>query len=204
VNRIVGPLALALAAFLVPAAGAATLRASDALARELARAGRAEATLRYLVASPAGAARAVHATLALEPPDRVRVDVGATGEKLVARSDGGEWVQPATRQVVRFAAQRSAAALRWWRVLLATDAPARERRIANDRWVVTLLDGRGQPADSAEVWLDTRGLPARLVVPAGDPDAAVYRLGGWRFMRSRGAAAFHLAVPAGYEAVEAP
>ena len=68
---------------------AAPLEASRALVRSLAERGRAEATLRYLVASaPGSAPRSVHATLALEPPDRARLDVPATGEKITLRGDG--------------------------------------------------------------------------------------------------------------------
>ncbi len=194
-------LALALAA---PAPHAAPLRAATALARAIGTGGRAEASLRYAVPTATGATRAVHATLALEPPDRARIDVTATGEKLVARSDGGEWLQPSTRQLIRFAARQSAGALRWWRVLLGAEGSARERKVGEGRWVVTLLGERGAPVDSAEVWLDPRGLPSRLVVPAGDPEASVYRLSGWRFGRARGATAFRLTAPRGVEVVDAP
>lgn len=198
---VLAALALACA---VPAALASGLQASAALSRALAGGGRGEATLRYLTTGPGGTPRAVHATLALEPPDRARMDVTASGEKLVARADGGEWLQPATRQLLRFPARRSAAALRWWRVLLATNGNARERKVADGRFVVTLLGERGAAVDSAEVWLDAHGLPSRLVVPAGDPEAAVYRLGGWRFTRARGEPAFRLAAPRGFEVVDTP
>lgn len=202
-TRRVAALALAIVMGAATASQAAGLQSSAALARALAGTGRAEATLRYLTPALSGAPRAVHATLALEPPDRARMDVSATGEKLVARADGGEWLQPATHQLLRFPARQSAAALRWWRVLLGSGT-ARERRVAADRYVVTLLGEHGAAVDSAEVWLDPHGLPARLVVPAGDPDAAVYRLGSWRFMRARGAAGFRLVAPRGYEVVETP
>ena len=191
--------ALALAA---TAAHAAEPQASAALARALAGNGRAEATLRYAVETPAGGERIVHAALALEPPDRARIDVPGSGEKLVARADGGEWLQPATRQLVRFGAKQAAPALRWWRVLLADDRAARERAVGEGHWILTLLSAGGAPEDSAEVWLDAHGLPVRLVVPAGDPEAEVYRLGGWRFMRAHGEAAFKLPVPKGFEAVD--
>jgi len=187
-----------------PGAPAAGLQSSAALTRALAGGGRAEATLRYLTAGISGTPRAVHATLALEPPDRVRMDVSASGEKLVARADGGEWLQPAGRQLLRFPARRSAAALRWWGVLLAASGTARERKLADGRYVVTLLGEHGMAVDSAEVWLDPHGLPARLVVPAGDPDAAVYRLGSWRFMRARGESGFRLVAPRGFDVVDTP
>ena len=181
---------------------AAPLQCAAGLARSLAGNGRAEATLRYGMAGPGGTTRAVHATLALEPPARARIDVTATGEKIVARLDGGEWLQPATRQLVRFGAKQAAPALRWWRVLLSDDRAARERAVGEGHWILTLLSAGGAPEDSAEVWLDAHGLPVRLVVPAGDPEAEVYRLGGWRFMRAHGEAAFKLPVPKGFEAVD--
>lgn len=185
-------------------AALAAPRSSAALTRLLGPGGRAEATLRYAVPSATGAPRVVHATLALEPPAFARLDVPSTGEKLVARADGGEWLQPSLRQLVRFPARQAAPALRWWRVLLASDRSVRERAVGDARYVVTLLSEHGAPEDSAEVWLDTKGLPTRLVVPAGDPDAAVYRLHNWRFLRARGAAGFRLTAPAGFESVELP
>ena len=185
-------------------APAASPHASAALVRRVGSRGRAEVSVRYVVHGASGGARAVHGTLALEPPALARIDIPASGEKLVARSDGGEWLQPATKQMIMFRAQQAAPALRWWRVLLDSDRNARERTSGTGHYVLTLLTERGVPEDSAEVWLDARGLPVRLSVPAGDPGAAEYRLGGWRFLRARGAKAFRLALPAGYESVEWP
>ncbi len=196
---------LALAALAVwTNVGWSAAKSSAALVRALGPGGRAEATLRYGLPTATGATRVVHATLALEPPAFARLDVPSTGEKIVARADGGEWLQPSTRQLVRFPAKQAAPALRWWRVLLAAERSTRERAVGEGRYVVTLLSERGAEEDSAEVWLDGRGLPSRLVVPAGDPDAAVYRLTNWRFLRARGAGGFRLAAPAGYESIELP
>jgi hypothetical protein len=197
-------LGLALALAPAPAARATDLASARALARALTSSGRAEAVLRYLVASPSGDSRTVRATLALELPAMARIDVAGTGEALVARPDGGEWLQPSTRQLLRFRPRHGAAALRWWNVLLGGERAARERPLGGNRWVLVLRSEPGAAEDSAEVWLDPRGLPARLVVPAGNPEAAVYRLGGWRFMRRRGDPAFRLATPRGYEAVDLP
>lgn len=185
-----------------PAAWA--LESAAGLSRELSATGRAEATLRYVTPSPTGSPRAVHARLALEAPDRARLDVSSTGEKIVARADGGEWLQPSLRQMLRFRPQQATAALRWWRVLLGEERSARERRVAPNRYVVTLLDARGAPEDSAEVTVGARGLPVRLVTPAGDPEAQVFRLEGWQFTRPRGESAFRLKAPAGFETVELP
>ncbi len=198
------PIAIAAALSLAAAAPSPALQCSAALVRSLGANGRAEATLRYGVPASGGGTRSVRATLALEPPSRARIDVPATGETIVARADGGEWLQPALRQLLRFEARQAAPALRWWRVLLAADRSARERSLGGGRYVLVLLSERGAPEDSAEVWLDPRGLPARLIVPAGDPEGAVYRLGGWRFTRARGEAAFRLRAPAGYESIDMP
>lgn len=205
-NRIRIGAALALACVLAaPAARAAgePLLSAKAFVAKLAANGRAEATLRYtLPAAPGAKARIVYGTLALEPPDRVRLDVPATGERVAARGDGGEWLQPATRQVIRFGPRQVAPALRWWRVLLGDGSLVRERALGEGRFGLAMREGAGV-ADSATVWLDARGLPSRLEVAGGD-GAITYRLSGWRFSKARGAGAFRLAAPAGYETVELP
>ena len=194
--------ALAVCAVCAPAARA--LETSRVLERELGASGRAEAHLRYVTAGPGRSARTVNALLALELPERARLDVTSTGEKIVSRPDGGEWLQPSLKQMLKFRPQQAAAALRWWKALLGEDGHARERRTGDHTYVVTLLGPGGAPEDSAEVTLNSRGLPLRLASPAGSPDAQVYRFEGWRFMRPRGAAAFKLTAPAGYEVVPLP
>lgn len=181
---------------------AAPLESSRALVRALARQGHAEATLRYAVPSvSAGAPRSVSATLAVEPPDRARLDVLATGERITLRQDGGEWLQPQMKQVVKLRPRHAVAALQWWRVLLGDGAGVRERRLPQGGYRLVTTVGR---ADSADVWLDRKGLPARLELPDGSGGHAIYRLAGWRFSRARGEAAFHLTTPAGYVMVEMP
>ncbi len=197
------PATFAVALCVAGASPAHALESSAALVRELA-AGRAEAHLRYSMPGTSGAPRTVHALLALELPERARIDVTSTGEKLVARPDGGEWLQPALKQMLKFRPQQAAAALRWWKVLLGDDTAARERRTGANTFVVTLLGPGGAPTDSAEVTLGAKGLPLRLSTPAGARDAQVYRLEGWRFMRARGPAAFQLKPPAGIEVVTLP
>lgn len=185
------------------AAHAGGLTTARALTEALRSHGRAQAALRYAMTDAAGAPRTVRATLALEAPAFARLDVNTTGEKLVVRAEGGEWLQPVARQVLHFRAVQAAAPLRWWRVLLGGDRDARERR-SGDAWTLTLLDAKGAAADSARVWLDARGLPSRLEVGDGGGNTVTYRLSAWRFLPARGAAAFQLAVPAGYESVELP
>ncbi len=184
-------------------AGAAPLVCSRALTQALRTGGRAEAALRYALPAIDGTAHSVRATLALEPPVFARLDVAATGEKLVVRSDGGEWLQPQAHQVLHFRAAQAAAPLRWWRVLLGEEAGARERRVG-DGYLLTLIDFHGAPVDSARVWLDGKGMPSRLEVGDGGGGVTTYRLSGWRMRPGRGAAAFHLIVPAGFESVELP
>lgn len=199
--------AIALASLAAPGAWSATaasgLQSSAKLSQRLRASGRAEVTLRYtLAATPGGKDREVSGALALEPPDRVRLDVSSTGERLVASAEGGAWLQPATKQLLRFGPQQAAPALRWWRVLLGAGDGVRERRVAADHYVLVLTERTGV-ADSAAVWLDPAGLPKRLVVGGGE-DALEYRLAGWRFMHARGASAFRLTAPAGYETVDLP
>lgn len=198
----------AFALYVALALGAASARAESpasgaALVRSLRGAGRAEATLRFVTPSlPGRPVRTVHAILALEWPDRARMDVGATGERIVLRADGGEWLQPATRQLLVFKPGQAAAALGWWSVLLGRDPLARERRVGGGRWRLE-RGSPGTPDTVAEVTLDARGLPARLVLGEGE-EAVTYRLSGWHFGSARGGAGFHLTAPAGWEVVELP
>lgn len=195
-------LALACAGAGPALATAAGLQASAALARELGAGRRAEATLRWdMPGAPGARPRTVSGTLALEAPDRVRLDLAGTGERLAARADGGEWLQPATKQLLRFGARHASPAIRWWRVLLGDARGVRERRVSAQRYVLVQSDEAGL-ADSATVTLDARGLPVRLELPgAGTP---AYRLSSWRFTRARGPSGFRLAAPAGYEQIDLP
>lgn len=183
-------------------AHAAPLESSRALVRALARHGHAEALLRYVLPPTPGAApRSVKASLMLEPPDRARLDVPATGERITLRRDGGEWLQPSMKQLVKLRPQHAVAALHWWRVLLGDGAGVRERRLPRGGYRLVTTVGH---ADSAVVWLDQKGLPVRLELPDGSGGHAVYRLASWRFSRARGEAAFRLATPAHYVMVELP
>ncbi|HEV2106400.1 MAG TPA: hypothetical protein VGU27_11805, partial [Candidatus Eisenbacteria bacterium] len=169
----------------------------------LARGGRAEATLRYELPGPPGAPpRPIRATLALERPTLARLDVRTTGESVTLRADGGEWLQPAARQLVRLQPAQAIAALRWWRVLLA--GGAEEQRLGPAEYRLLVPGTPEAPADSADVRLDARGLPERLALADGLGGEQVYRLSGWRFGRARGEAAFRLAAPAGWDVVDLP
>jgi len=195
--------ALALLAAAPAAAPGAGLESSARLARELTASRRAVVAVHFTRPGFAGGAgRTLVGTLSLEAPDRVRLDLEGSGESLVARGDGGEWLLPSTKQLLRFGARAASPALRWWRVLLGDAAGVRETRLGPGRYRLAQGEGAGF-ADSATVVLDARGLPARIEV-AGPDGALAYRLSRWRFTTAKGAAAFRLAAPAGYETVDVP
>jgi len=203
-----GPLrALAVAACLCAlvaqtAAGTAArpLEAAREFSRRLAASGRAEATLTRRFEDPLrGEPVVLHGRLALEPPDRARIEFEETGERVTLRGDGGEWLQPQLDQMVRFGAAEAMGALRWW-TLFGGHAPegASERRVGPREWVIT-MPASGVAGDSAHVVLDEAGLPRRIVIveEAGTP--VEYRLERWTFAKPRGRAAFVLQAPKGYE-----
>ena len=199
-DLLVGSLLVSLAALAGPAR-AATLESSRALVDQLRRAGRAETTLDWTIMGAMGEPAPQRGQLALEPPSFARLDVPRTGERVTLRPDGGEWLQPQLHQMIRLSPRHAGAAMRWWR-LLAGGEGARERRLAPGRY--RLVVGAGTPAaDSADVTLDSRGLPARLRLGEGE-DAQEYKLSGWRFVKARGERDFRLTAPAGVEIVELP
>jgi hypothetical protein len=198
-------LALALAwpaaAAAVPGAAPAPVAARELLAR-LHAAGRAEATVRVRRADPLSG-RTVERTgrLALELPRRARIDF-ADGEALTLRVDGGDWLQPGLRQLVRAGSRGAAGALQWWGALLDPAGAGLEERPAGERAFTLRMRGGGTTVQRLE--LDARGLPRRLVLTSGDGGRLEYRLAHWRFTRARGARDFALAVPAGFEVVTLP
>ena len=206
VRRVALLLALALTAVSAGLAAAATppatrLESTRRLAAELKRAGRAEVTISWNLGL-AGEASRMSGTLALEPPSLARLDVPGTGDRVTLRADGGEWLQPGLRQLLKLSPQHSGAAMRWWRLLAAGEG-ARERRLGRGGYRLVVGERAGE-ADSAEVWLDARGFPSRLVLDDGAGGRQEYTLRGWRFTRARGVAGFRLAAPAGIEVVELP
>lgn len=183
-------------------AHAASLESSRALVEQLKRAGRAEATLAWSVPGPTGEPVAQQGKLALEPPSFARLDVGKTGERVTLRPDGGEWLQPQQQQMLKLSPRHAGAAMRWWR-LLAGGEGARERKLAASHYRLVIPASEGSEADSAEVFLDPSGLPARLRL--GDSEQALdYKLSGWKFVKARGERDFRLSAPPGVETVELP
>jgi hypothetical protein len=203
--------ALALAAASLGAAAperaeppAPRLESTRALAAGLQRTGRAEVTLAWDIAGVAGGApQRMRGALAVEPPDRARLDVARTGERITLRADGGEWLQPSVHQLVILKPRHSVGAMRWWR-LLAGGVGATERKLATGRYRLVVPATPTADADSAEVGLGAGGLPEVLELDDGVGGRMVYRLSGWKFTPARGAAAFRITAPAGTETVELP
>lgn len=199
--------AVVLSVALVPAAAAAAdLAAARTLVARLAAAGRGTAAVTVTRADPLGGPdRVERGRLALEPPDRVRLDFPASGERLALRGDGGEWVQPVARQLVRLDREQAETVAWLWEVFLRGGAAGFAERPAGPRRTVLTPRGReGGLPDSIAVTLDARGLPARVVYPEPGGGSVRYDLAGWAFGRPRGPAAFTLAAPRGYTVVALP
>lgn len=185
-------------------AAAPALESTHALLAGLARTGRAEALLSWSVPGPPGAlSETMSGALALEPPDLARLDVRGNGERITIRGEGGEWLQPAMKQLIKLTPRHSVAAMRWWR-LFVSGTGAIERQLAPRRYRLTIEGTPQAAADSADVWLDARGLPSRLELSDGMGGKQVYRLAAWRFAKPKGVAAFRLSAPPGVEVVEMP
>jgi outer membrane lipoprotein-sorting protein len=190
---------------LAPAGSAAPAprRSGEVLAARLSRSGRAEATLERRVADPlTGRMRIEPGRLALEKGGRARVDFTRGGESVTLRPDGGEWLQPALKQMIRFGPESAELGLRWWSTLMDRGAGHEERALGGGRSLLVLRGEAGAAADSAWVTLGSDGLPRRLEIIENGGGRAEYRLSGWRFRASRGAAAFALRAPPGYEVVD--
>jgi hypothetical protein len=184
---------------------AKTLESSRVLATKLAASGRAMAKLERRERDPfSGAITAQRATLALEPPDRARLDFESGGERVTLRGDGGEWLQPNLGQMLKLSSDQAAAALRWWQLLMpGAEKRFREAPAGPKRWLVLAPDAAGA-ADSAWVELDRAGLPARLAFRDAAGESVSVAFHDWRFEHARGRAAFVLAAPAGIQVIELP
>jgi hypothetical protein len=188
---------------LTPTTAVSPLVTARAMSRALAGGHAGEATVTYAVADMGGTPRTITGRLRVESPDRVRLDFTTTGEKITLRSDGGEWLQPATRQMIRIPAERASGALRWWRVLLpGSSASFHEDSVGDRRYRLTSRDVPG--GITVTVRLDARGFPAELTVEGMQDEPVTYRLSGWRFGAGQGEASYHLTAPAGYETVDLP
>lgn len=199
-------LALALAVVAAPAPAETGLRSTRALVAKLAAAGRGECGITVTVADLLGGPdRVDRGRLALEPPDRARLDFPATGEKLAVRGDGGTWVQPTARQVIRMTAEQvGLAAWLWEAFMKGGQSEFSERAQGGGRYeLVPREEASGLP-DRVTIAIDGRGLPATIEFEEAGGGLTRYRFEGWRFRAARGAAAFRLATPAGYTEVTMP
>ena len=178
---------------------------TEALARSLRSSGRARVSFERESQDPlSGSTMKLKGELVLELPDRVALSFASTGEQLSLHGDGGEWLQPELRQMLVLGPPQVAAARRWWDVLMQRRHPEGTlRRISSGAFLLLSSAGQGS-ADSAWVWADRRGLPARLEVVDPNGSRQVFRFKGWRFSRARGRAAFVLRAPPGYRVVEMP
>jgi hypothetical protein len=178
--------------------------ATRRLAERLLASGRAEARLTQTVLAAGETLRADRGRLTLEKPDRMRLDFTRSGERLTVRGDGGEWLQPAARQLLVLRAEQALAAVGLWQILLdGRDDAFSERSLGGGRY---RLVARGRDAglpDSIVVKLGPDRLPRRLDAWMGD-QRFVLALSGWSFSRPRGRAAFVLRAPPGYAVLEAP
>lgn len=187
-----------------PRNAAPALVTARALARAMSGDRSAEARVAFELPDPLGGpARASSGRVRVEPPDRVRLDF-ASGERIGLRGDGGEWLQPASRQLLRISAERAGMALQWWRVLLPESRTRfREDSLGGRRFALTPLGGEADPMRIV-VQLDGRGFPARLEVSGLGDGVVTYRLSGWSFGPARGAPAYRLSAPPGFETVDLP
>jgi outer membrane lipoprotein-sorting protein len=182
------------------------LAATRALVARLASAGRGEAAVTLTRSDPMGGpAQVERGRLALEPPDRARLDFPGSGERIAMRGDGGEWVQPATRQMVRLNRAQTASVAGLWELFLhGGNDRFTERAAGKRRFVLEALEpGDGLP-ERITVRLDTRGLPVALETDDAAGVGVRYAFGVWRFSRASGAPAFVLRPPAGFAVVDLP
>jgi hypothetical protein len=190
-------------ASLTPTTAASPLVTARAMSRALTGGRAGEAIVSYALSDLGGTPRTITGRLRVESPDRVRLDFTTTGEKIALRGDGGEWLQPATKQMIRIPAERASGALRWWRVLLpGSSASFHEDSLGDRRYRLTSRDVTGGITVTAR--LDARGFPAELTVEGMQDQPVTYRLSGWRFGPAHGAASYRLTAPAGWETVELP
>lgn len=195
---------VAMAASPVTSAETATrLESARVLRAKLAANGRAEASVTHSLTDDLGGGAPRPARLALETPDRVRLDFG-DGEVLTMRNDGGEWLQPATQQMLVLPADQLEVAARLWRVLLGGGGPEwRETRTAPRTFTITPVPGLGgeaAPFTSLTVVLAPDGLPRSVTAANGNQTLAL-RFRTWRFTPPKGASAFRLTAPPGVTVV---
>lgn len=184
--------------------GGDRLRATRALARQLTAAGRGEAALTLVREDPMmGRTETFKGTLALELPDRVRVEFPETGERIAVRGEGGEWLQPAARQMIRLRPEQAGVASWLWDLFLhGGRGRFTERESGRGRYALTFRHEGDALPETLIVTVDARGLPLTMEVRDPGLGRSSYRFANWRFTRARGAAAFVIRPPRGYTVLE--
>ena len=156
--RLLPPLVLG---WTLAQAGPAGPAATRSLVARLKETGRVE--VRLSISNPGAEDRPRRGTLSLEPPDRVRLDFPETGERIALRADGGEWLQPAARQLILLKPGHLEAMRGLWGLFLhPEDARYVERRVAPRRFVLTRRSAEVELSDSVTILLGADGLPRRL------------------------------------------
>lgn len=186
-----------------PAGGLVSTRA---LVAKLSAVGRGEVSITVTLTDPMGGPDHVQAgRLALEPPDRVRLDFPATGERVAVRGEAGEWIQPQAHQMVRLGQEQAGMAAWLWEILMKGGTGGfTERSTGPRRHALTPRDREAGLPEGIVVELDAAGLPARIEFIESPGVSTRYRFRGWRFSRPRGTAGFTLSAPRGYTVVAVP
>jgi hypothetical protein len=199
-----GWLVAALPLVIATQAAAEPPAATRALVERLKRSGRAEARLVQTVTAAGETLRADRGRVALEHPDRLRLDFTGSGERVTMRGDGGEWLQPSLRQLFVLRAEQAQTVVALWRAFLGDRERSYDEREVRPR-VYRLVPRVPDPTepDSLEVRLGVDRLPSHVVAWSGDQRWSL-ALAGWKLTRPRGAEAFTLRAPPGYEVFEWP
>ncbi len=182
------------------------LAATRSLVAKLSALGRGEASITVTLTDPMGGPDVVQAgRLALEPPDRVRLDFPASGERIALRGEAGEWIQPQAQQMVRLGREQAGMAAWLWEILMQGGTGGfSERSTGTRRYALEPRDRDAGLPEGISVKLDARGLPVAIEFAQSPGVSTRYRFKGWRFMRPRGTAGFTLSAPRGYAVVEVP
>jgi len=179
--------------------------ATRTLVARLEKSGRGEVRLTQTTPDPTGGpARVDRGTLALEPPDRARIEYPGTGETLTARADGGEWLQPAARQMLRLRPEQAAEAARIWAILVGGGDAFVERKLGARRYALLPREPGAAAVDSAWIEVDAAGLPTRADLFSEALGKVTVVFAGWTFGRPRGDTAFRLSAPEGFEVIAFP
>lgn len=182
------------------------LAATRTLAAKLAHSGRGEAAVTVARSDPMGGPdREDKGQLVLEPPDRVRLDFGQTGERIALRGDGGEWVQPASKQMVKIRREQAGLAAWLWEVFLQGGGDAfGEHASGERRYTLEPRDRDSGLPGKITITLDPRGLPSEVRFVESEGVEIRYRFRSWSFRAAKGAKAFTLTAPRGYAVVDLP